>query len=46
MRFFSGLFKSRDKPSNSYDSPSLCIFFLIIQQQQILTDRILLQSML
>lgn len=27
MRIFSGLFKSRDHPKNSYDSPSYTYFF-------------------
>ena len=27
MGIFSGLFKSRDKPQNSYDSPSYTYFF-------------------
>jgi hypothetical protein len=27
MSIFSGLFRSRDKPKNSYDSPSYSYFF-------------------
>ena len=27
MSIFKGLFKSRDKPTNSYDSPSYTYFF-------------------
>ncbi len=27
MRIFSGLFRSRDKPKNSYDSPSYNYYF-------------------
>ena len=27
MGIFSGFFKSRDKPQNSYDSPSYTYFF-------------------
>ena len=43
MRIFSGLFKSRDKPTNSYDSPSYTYFFGRSNAGKRVTDRTALQ---
>ena len=43
MGIFSGLFKSRDKPTNSYDSPSYTYFFGRSNAGKRVTDRIALQ---
>ena len=43
MGIFSGLFKSRDKPTNSYDSPSYTYFFGRSNAGKRVTDRTALQ---
>lgn len=43
MGIFSGLFKSRDKPTNSYDSPSYTYFFGRANSGKRVTDRTALQ---
>ena len=43
MSIFSGLFKSRDKPQNSYDSPSYTYFFGRANSGKRVTDRTALQ---
>ena len=43
MGIFSGLFKSRDKPINSYDSPSYTYFFGRSNAGKRVTDRTALQ---
>ena len=43
MRIFTGLFKSRDKPTNSYDSPSYTYFFGRANSGKRVTDRTALQ---
>ena len=43
MGIFSGLFKSRDKPQNSYDSPSYTYFFGRANSGKRVTDRTALQ---
>ena len=43
MGIFSGLFKSRDKPQNSYDSPSYAYFFGRSNAGKRVTDRTALQ---
>ena len=43
MGIFSGLFKSRDKPQNSYDSPSYTYFFGRSNAGKRVTDRTALQ---
>lgn len=43
MNIFSGLFKSRDKPQNSYDSPSYTYFFGRTNAGKRVTDRTALQ---
>ena len=43
MGIFSGLFKSRDKPNNSYDSPSYAYFFGRSNAGKRVTDRTALQ---
>ena len=43
MGVFSGLFKSRDKPTNSYDSPSYTYFFGRANSGKRVTDRTALQ---
>ena len=43
MSIFSGLFKSRDKPRNSYDSPSYTYFFGRSNAGKRVTDRTALQ---
>ena len=43
MGIFSGLFKSRDKPTNSYDSPSYAYFFGRSNAGKRVTDRTALQ---
>ena len=43
MGIFSGLFKSRDKPTNSYDSPSYTYFFGRANSVKRVTDRTALQ---
>ena len=43
MGIFSGLFKSRDKPKNSYDSPSYTYFFGRANSGKRVTDRTALQ---
>ena len=43
MGIFSGLFKSRDKPTNSYDSPSYTYFFGRANSGKLVTDRTALQ---
>ena len=43
MSIFSGLFKSRDKPQNSYDSPSYAYFFGRSNAGKRVTDRTALQ---
>ena len=39
MGIFTGLFKSRDKPQNSYDSPSYTYFFGRANSGKRVTDR-------
>ena len=39
MGIFTGLFKSRDKPQNSYDSPSYTYFFGRSNAGKRVTDR-------
>lgn len=41
MGIFTGLFKSRDKPQNSYDSPSYSYFFGRTQAGKRVNDRTL-----
>jgi len=43
MGIFTGLFKSRDKPQNSYDSPSYTYFFGRANSGKRVTDRTALQ---
>lgn len=43
MSIFSRLFKSRDKPQNSYDSPSYTYFFGRANSGKRVTDRTALQ---
>lgn len=43
MSIFKGLFKSRDKPTNSYDSPSYTYFFGRTHAGKRVTDRTALQ---
>ena len=43
MGIFTGLFKSRDKPNNSYDSPSYTYFFGRANSGKRVTDRTALQ---
>ena len=43
MSIFSGLFRSRDKPQNSYDSPSYTYFFGRTHAGKRVTDRTALQ---
>ena len=43
MSIFTGLFKSRDKPTNSYDSPSYTYFFGRSNAGKRVTDRTALQ---
>ena len=43
MGIFTGLFKSRDKPTNSYDSPSYTYFFGRANSGERVTDRTALQ---
>ena len=43
MSIFKGLFKSRDKPQNSYDSPSYTYFFGRANSGKRVTDRTALQ---
>lgn len=43
MGIFTGLFKSRDKPTNSYDSPSYTYFFGRANSGKRVTDRTALQ---
>ena len=43
MRIFSGLFKSRDHPKNSYDSPSYTYFFGRSNSGKRVSDRTALQ---
>ena len=43
MGIFSGLFKSRDKPTNSYDSPSYTYFFGRSNAGKRVTDRTAMQ---
>lgn len=43
MSIFTGLFKSRDKPKNSYDSPSYTYFFGRANSGKRVTDRTALQ---
>lgn len=43
MGIFSGLFKSRDKPTNSYGSPSYSYFFGRANSGKRVTDRTALQ---
>ena len=43
MGIFSGLFKSRDKPTNSYDSPSYTYFFGRANSGKRVTDRTAMQ---
>lgn len=43
MGIFAGLFKSRDKPQNSYDSPSYTYFFGRANSGKRVTDRTALQ---
>ena len=43
MGIFSGLFKSRDKPKDSYDSPSYSYFFGRTQAGKRVNDRTALQ---
>ena len=43
MRIFTGLFKSRDKPTNSYDSPSYTYFFGRANSGKRVTDRTAMQ---
>ena len=43
MGIFSGLFKSRDKPKNSYDSPSYTYFFGRSNAGKRVTDRTAMQ---
>ena len=43
MSIFTGLFKSRDKPTNSYDSPSYTCFFGRSNAGKRVTDRTALQ---
>ena len=44
MSIFSRLFKSRDKPQNSYDSPSYTYFFGRANSGKRVTDRTALQQ--
>lgn len=43
MRIFSGLFRSRDKPTNSYDSPSYSYFFGRSNSGKRVSDRTAMQ---
>lgn len=43
MSIFSGLFRSRDKPKNSYDSPSYTYFFGRASSGKRVSDRTALQ---
>ena len=43
MGIFTGLFKSRDKPTNSYDSPPYTYFFGRANSGKCVTDRTALQ---
>lgn len=43
MSIFSGLFRSRDKPTNSYDSPSYSYFFGRINSGKRVSDRTAMQ---
>jgi len=44
MGLFSGLFRSRDKPQNSYDSPSYTYFFGRTYAKKRVDDRTALQQ--
>lgn len=43
MRIFSGLFRSRDKPKNSYDSPSYNYYFGRSGSGKRVSDRTVMQ---